>query len=348
MDDGALTPHILSAAIVAALISYLAGQVLRVLAVRFQWLDIPNERSSHSIPVPRMGGIAIFVGVAAGAAWLTSAGVSLQTPSQPYFVGPLIVIFAIGLIDDLRSLPAYFRLAIQMGCAAWLVLSVGSQSPIGGAFWIPVAIAWLVGLTNAYNFMDGIDGVAGAQAVVASIAWLVLGIVAEETWIVPVAVLVGAAASAFLLLNWQPARLFMGDAGSTGLGFAFGQFALAAWLHDPLLGIAGVAFVWPFVFDTLVTWLRRARDRENLFGPHRTHFYQRLTVAGWSHRKVTCLYGAAAAIGSAAAIAGFVVRDQTAAAIVIATLAAVLWRIVLDAEHRVGKRQAGVPRPQGL
>jgi UDP-N-acetylmuramyl pentapeptide phosphotransferase/UDP-N-acetylglucosamine-1-phosphate transferase len=258
----------------------------------------------------------------------------------------LAAIVGLGLLDDVRPLGARTRLQIQFAVALWFVTAAVAASPASRSLWVNVALAsvavlWLVGLTNAYNFMDGIDGIAAGQAIVAAAGWTVLAVVSSEQWLLWPAAVVGGTAGGFLVHNWHPARLFMGDAGSTGLGYAFGAITVLAWSRDPLLALAGVLLVWPFVFDAAFTWLRRLHDGEDVLRPHRSHMYQRLIAAGWSQRRVAFLYFLAAICGSGLAVAGYVERSIATAYGAVAALASVLWITVGWAERRA---RAALPR----
>jgi UDP-N-acetylmuramyl pentapeptide phosphotransferase/UDP-N-acetylglucosamine-1-phosphate transferase len=162
---------------------------------------------------------------------------------------------------------------------------------------------WLVGTVNLYNFMDGIDGIAGVQAVVAGLAWALWGAWVGAAGVLAVGALVAAAAAGFLTLNWPPARIFMGDAGSTVLGFLLAAAPLLAAQEAPgavpfdRLLIAGALGLWPFLLDGTFTLFRRLAKGENILQAHRSHLYQRLVIAGRSHQTVTLVYGALAGVG---------------------------------------------------
>ena len=162
---------------------------------------------------------------------------------------------------------------------------------------VPLAFFWVVGLTNAYNFMDGIDGLAGSQAVIAGVGWAGLGWLRGEPLVSLLGLLVAGSSLGFLLHNWPPARIFMGDVGSAFLGFTFAALSVLAAQQNPRLAVAGILLLWPFIFDTIGTFLRRLRRRENVFAAHRSHLYQRLVIAGYSHRTVTLLYSGLALVG---------------------------------------------------
>ena len=153
---------------------------------------------------------------------------------------------------------------------------------------------------NAYNFMDGIDGLAGSQTVVAGLGWLVPGGIVG----LPIfGVLVAGSSLGFLGHNWPPTRIFMGDVGSVFLGFTLAVLAVIGGLAHPRLPLAGLLVVWPFVFDTTFTIVRRLRRGENIFAAHRSHLYQRLVIAGYSQRAVTLLYAGLALVGVVLALA---------------------------------------------
>lgn len=311
--------------------------VLAQWARRHGYLDVPNPRSSHSVATPRIGGLALVIALLAG---LTLVHVGMDGLSNRVIaiVGAALGIAALGLIDDFRSVPALVRLSVQVVVASALVIMLG---PLPFA-WIDARVAgvltvlWLVTLTNAYNFMDGIDGIAGTQAFVGGIGWFMLGLVTATVDLSALGLLVAVASAAFLLHNWQPARVFMGDAGSGFLGFLFAALPLVAPDGHADLALCGALLAWPFLFDTGFTLLRRLRRRENILTAHRSHLYQRLTITGLMHSQVTLLYGALAAIGVAASLAvtagGPAAVWAAFAALVLAAVG--LWRLVVLREER--------------
>ncbi len=293
----------------AAVLSAAGVGAMRTWTRRQGLLDIPNERSSHNRPVPRGGGLAV-VGVvlvgAAAASLCLSAGVSI-------FAGIFgaVLVAAVGWRDDIHALPVSIRLVVHCLAAA-IVLASGMMAPciaVSGLGIVPIGIAAsafagivLVGLTNAYNFMDGIDGIAGAQAVVAGLAWAVAGSLLGCRLEGTLGALVAGSAIGFLVHNWPPARIFMGDVGSGTLGFLFAWLAVESGTRDPRLLVAGLVFVWPFIFDTAFTFLRRVIRRENVFRAHRSHLYQRLVIARLSHGVVSAIYGLLAVVGACLAL----------------------------------------------
>lgn len=327
--------------LVIALTTYAGVALVRRWALHHRVLDIPTDRSSHERPTPRGGGLAI---VAVSLVALVAAG-----PGQSGTGGGLYwlalgaaLVASVSLVDDLRSLPVQVRLVAHIAGALVAVSWLGALPAIGlpsgralllGSLGIPLTILWVVGLTNAYNFMDGIDGLAGAQAVIAGLGWFLL---AEGDPMVRVIGLVVAASSlGFLLHNWPPARIFMGDVGSAFLGYILAVMTIVASQKEPRFAVVGFLLVWPFVFDTTFTFLRRLLRHENVLAAHRSHLYQRLVIAGFSHQFVMLFYAALAALGVGLARI-WLSQMHLAGAIVFASLLAAgasLWGFVEWAER---------------
>lgn len=296
-------------------------------------LDYPNARSSHTRPTPRGGGIAIVVVTLGGLALLQWRAALFQ-PRVFATIGICGVALAtLSWFDDVYSIPSAIRLAAHLGAALATTIACGTWR----VFWIPfvgaidlgsigfiVSVFWIAGLTNAYNFMDGIDGIAGLQAVVAGIGWVIIGSLANARGAVAAGALIAASALGFLAFNWQPAKIFMGDVGSAFLGYMLASLTITGAASDPRLALAGMLLVWPFVFDTTLTFLRRAKRRERIFTAHRSHFYQRLTQTGVSHARVSTLYGLFAALGVVAAAMIFTSDYAVVPSVIALVIAAVL------------------------
>jgi UDP-N-acetylmuramyl pentapeptide phosphotransferase/UDP-N-acetylglucosamine-1-phosphate transferase len=267
-------------------------------AVRLRLLDVPNLRSMHKEVTPRGGGAAIVAVTLIGVGVAAAFGVRPEWPAFAGYLGGALVIVAVSLADDFLTLPSSLRLAAQVISAAIMVagLELGSQGILGGqsgVAWLvlPAALLWTVGLTNAYNFMDGIDGIAATQGLVAGLGWAVLGSITNQTWLAVLGLCAAAGCAGFLVRNWPPAKIFMGDVGSAFLGFTFAFMTLAALRQAPQLAIAGALLLWPFIFDATFTILRRLMRGENVLIAHRSHIYQRLVLAGWRQSSVTLFYG---------------------------------------------------------
>lgn len=311
-------------------------------------VDRPNARSSHTRVTPRGGGLAIVAATLAGAvvaACIDDAAIGRITG----VVLPAIAVAAISWRDDVRPVPNRVRFAIHAAAAGAAIVMLGpiraidlgglGSLSLGVAAW-PVTLLWIVGLTNAFNFMDGIDGIAGLTAAAAG------GVIAAAAWLVGDPAMAGIAlaftggAIGFLTCNWPPARIFMGDVGSAFCGFMLAVLPLAAGpAAAPSLLPVAVLAMWPFIFDTVFTLCRRLIRGENVFQAHRSHLYQRLVIAGWSHRATTILYGTLAACGGGIALLpllaplregidtmpGLLILPAAAACLVCLTLLAERW-----------------------
>ena len=330
----------LLAAVAGLVVTAVLTPLLAGWARRRNFLDIPNHRSSHLVATPRIGGVAIVFGVLAGLfAWFLLDG-ALDRRMLTVLTGALAIAL-LGLLDDFRHVPALVRLAVQTLIAAGVVIA-SRHADTGEGWLIPaLTVLWLVTMVNAYNFMDGIDGIAGAQAVVAGCAWLFAGLIAGSPHGAALGVLLAAASSGFLLYNWHPARVFMGDAGSGFFGFLFAAVPLLTSTAQPSLWVSAVLLMWPFLADTGFTLCRRASRGENVLSAHRSHIYQRLVITGRSHRDVALAYAGLALLGAIAAVA--LVGGQRAtlvgasAAIVVAA-GSMWWWVTL--RERAGRPTA--------
>jgi UDP-N-acetylmuramyl pentapeptide phosphotransferase/UDP-N-acetylglucosamine-1-phosphate transferase len=255
--------RVVMAALVSALIS---GVLVRQLG-RLGWLDRPNARSSHRRSTPRGGGIAIVL-----------AAVGLASALEPLLLVPLPLAL-VGLADDRLDLPAAVRLPVQLLTGLALARFVGDWP-------LPVALVGALvatGIINAVNFMDGLDGLVSSCLFV----WFVLAAIALQ---VPALWLLAGALLGFLLWNWSPARLFMGDVGSTYLGAVVAGVFLLATRQGPAPSMLLLLAALPLLGDAGWCLLRRAWARQPVWEAHRLHVYQRLQQAGWSHAQVAALY----------------------------------------------------------
>ncbi|MGH8018502.1 MAG: MraY family glycosyltransferase, partial [Opitutaceae bacterium] len=289
---------------------FLVALWIRV-SVRARIVDVPNARSSHVKETPRGGGVGIVATVVPGMAAVLASGRAGDLEGALWAGGLAVFIAIISFIDDVRSLPSLVRLVCQIGAAALAVWALGAFPAATLPFLDPlilprwfmavVTVVWIVGLTNVYNFMDGIDGIAGGQGFVTGLAWAWFGAVTGVPLVAWAGVIIAAACLGFLFHNWSLAKVFMGDVGSAFLGFVFAVLPLLA-LHVrtqvagwSLLFIGAVPVfaalaVWPFIGDGVFTFLRRLKHRENVLAAHRSHLYQRLTIAGWPHATVSRFY----------------------------------------------------------
>ncbi|MBN8581399.1 MAG: hypothetical protein J0L96_12070, partial [Anaerolineae bacterium] len=205
----------------------------------------------------------------------------------------------LGWRDDVHSLSPRVRFAVQGLVALASVLGMGyfksvtiplvGQLPLGAVGFI-ITLLWIVGLTNAYNFMDGIDGIAGGVALAAAFGWMFLAANTNQHFVYWVALAIAAGSLGFLFHNWSPAKIFMGDAGSPFLGYPFAVLPLLSADEGGDALMLGTLLMWTFIMDAGITFIRRALKREPVFSAHRTHLYQRLVIAGYKHAPVSALY----------------------------------------------------------
>ena len=339
---------------VALVLSYLSVNGMRYFAEHHQILDVPNERSSHTVSVPRGAGLVIVVVTLLGVWLYVWWNPVVARSSLLAFTVGAVLIAAVSWLDDLRSQPNWVRFAIHSVGALLAIYGFGyipvssilnaDQSGFGWLGFI-ITFFWIVGLTNAYNFMDGIDGIAGGQAVVAGLGGAALGWLTEQPLMIVFGLLIAASSLGFLFHNWPPASIFMGDVGSAFLGYSFAVLPLIFNSRvDQRRGLgsmlAAMLLVWPFVFDTILTFLRRLRLGENVFSAHRSHLYQRLVIVGYTHQFVSLLYSGMALLGSVFAVA-LILRWRNApvaVAVVLPVIWLTLWTFVTRQEHRRATR----------
>jgi UDP-N-acetylmuramyl pentapeptide phosphotransferase/UDP-N-acetylglucosamine-1-phosphate transferase len=282
------------------ILAYLGVDWIRRLAIRSHIMDNPNERSSHSVPTPRGGGLAIVV--LAIIVVLAFGFINGFNQQNIVFVISGTLLAFLGWQDDVRTLSPKVRFPMQALAVSIAMLGLGYFKsvtiPLFGELqlgWvgIPVTFFWILGLINAYNFMDGLDGFAGGVALAAGLGWMVLSSTfggLESPLAFWIALSIAASSLGFLGHNWPPARIFMGDVASTFLGFSFAVLPLMSAKQggDPLM--FGTAILWTFIMDAGLTFLRRLAKREDVFAAHRTHLYQRLSISGVRPAIVSVLF----------------------------------------------------------
>ena len=278
----------------AAGASWLMTARVRVYALRKEMLDVPNERSSHALPTPRGGGLAVVGVTLAALAGAWGAGL-LAGKVAAAFIGGGAIIAATGWADDRLHLSPVVRAALQCLAAWWAVtelggmptMILGTSTATLGPFGNLLAVVFIMWSVNLFNFMDGIDGLATSEAVIVSLAGAAMLASRDQSGLALVALVVAGASAGFLRWNWSPARIFLGDVGSGFLGFMFGGLAVASERGGQVPVICWMMLGGVFVFDATVTLTRRVLHGERWYLPHRSHAYQRLIVAGWSHAQVT-------------------------------------------------------------
>ena len=311
-----------------------------------RWLvDHPNERSLHDRPVSRAGGIAILAGIVAGLVIITL----MEAPAPGYgwvLAGGLIII-SVSFADDVRRVSPAMRIVFHLAAAVCVVL-VGLSSErivlpgavldLGaamGAVFTVLFVAWVV---NLYNFMDGMDGFAGGMTTIGFTTLAVLCAQRDAAMLVAVSSVVAAASVGFLLFNFPPARIFMGDLGSSLLGYLCAVMMLSARNSASVPLWISVLVFSPFIVDASVTLVRRIVAGERPWRAHHGHFYQRLVRLGWGHRKtvvreyvlmLACACAAAAALRLSSG-------GQAALLCVWAIVYVILMLGITSLERRVG------------
>ncbi|MFZ1701775.1 MAG: glycosyltransferase family 4 protein [Pyrinomonadaceae bacterium] len=340
--------------IAALCVTFLGVSVYRRFGVRYSVLAIPNERSSHTEPTPHGAGIVIVI-----ICLLTYIPISIfvtGTFSWGYFIGALLIA-SISFIDDLYPLRFHWRLLVHSIAALLLIADLETWHGITmlgelkfGVFGYVLTFLWIVWMVNSYNFMDGIDGLAGLQAIIAAGSWLLLCRILDMHGIYFFSVIIAASSMGFLIHNMSRSRIFMGDVGSAFLGYTFAALPLLgrnlASKSPDLLPIAAVLFVWFFLFDSVVTIVKRALRGEKIWLPHREHLFQLLVLSGFSHRQVTVVYGVLATLLSSSVLISVIYRDEIGLAMfpVVTILTAILLLICLkrrSINQFLGREPAG-------
>lgn len=304
-----MTTPVLVSHVLFAIALFCASVVMTYLVLRLGILDEPNHRSSHATPTPSTGGVAVVATFALGfvIVWVFSDQARLSTFHLVGFAVSAFGIALVGFLDDLKLLRTFkIKLGAQIA-AALVLLAFGIvftrvSLPVIGAFdlgWLgyPLTVFWVVALTNMFNFMDGLNGLAGGTAIVAAGFLCAVTFMEGSFFVYIFCYIMAAGAAGFLVFNFPRARLFMGDVGSQFIGFTFAALAVIAseidasrtsFLVVPLL-------FFNFVFDTVFTFCRRAMRGEDVTQAHRTHLYQLLNQIGWSHVQVSLFHFAVTA-----------------------------------------------------
>ena len=280
-------------------VSFFLTWALRRYALSRSLMDIPNARSSHSVPTPRGGGVAIVLAFTLALEMLLFAGL---ISSSAFFAiaGGGALIAVIGFMDDHGHIAARWRLLGHFAASAWLLFWIGGLPVVeigGGTFdlgWFGHVLAafYLVWLLNLYNFMDGIDGIASVEAICVCLGACLLYWVSGATDLVWAPLLLAMSVVGFLFWNFPPARIFMGDAGSGFLGIVLGGLSLqAAWVSADLLW-GWLILLGVFIVDATFTLFRRLLRGDKIYQAHRSHAYQFASRRFGNHLPVTVTVGA--------------------------------------------------------
>jgi UDP-N-acetylmuramyl pentapeptide phosphotransferase/UDP-N-acetylglucosamine-1-phosphate transferase len=267
-------------------------------------LDHPNERSLHSSPVPRIGGLAIVPAISIGWALIPAA------VHWPIWAAA-IFLFGLSFLDDALDLRASFRFVAHLLAAGFVtILIVEPQAGGVAAVLSALAIAWM---TNLYNFMDGSDGLAGGMALIGFGCYAIAAWIGNAPLFASACTAIAAASLVFLRINFHPAKVFLGDCGSIPMGFLSAALGAQGWLGGLWPAWFPLLVFSPFIVDATVTLARRCLRRERVWRAHREHYYQRLVRLGWGHRStaiaeyvlmLTCACAALTALKQPAATQG--------------------------------------------
>lgn len=319
----------------AAAVWLLSFPVVRWLCSR-QVLDRPNERSSHAVPTPRGGGLAVICVIIPA---LLGLHLWWKELFPLLLAVCMVMLAAISFVDDLRPLKASVRFSIHLAAAVLLICgllyrrsggwAIGGNGAMDGSEMLAALFfcVYLVGYTNAFNFMDGINGISGMQAFMSGTGVTVLALLVDGSRLQPVAVagaLVAGAAVGFLPHNFPKARVFMGDVGSVPIGFVTAALWVVLTLKAGLwLVVPMVLIHLNYIFDTGITLVRRVFRGEKWYLPHREHFYQRLVRSGKTHTCVT-LWEATLQLLTMGATVGYI-RSGTPSRIALASIVILMW-----------------------
>lgn len=305
----------IAAALVAALlISFIATPVVKSLAVKVGAVDVPKDgRRMHDHPIPRMGGLAIFLGFLLS----TLVFVPLSTPLRGMLLGGIIIV-VLGIIDDIHALPAMPKFIVQIVAALIAVLhgnvievlsnpNIFSEDPywVLGPWAIPISVIWIVAITNAVNLIDGLDGLAVGVATISSLTMLVIAMLVSDSLVALMMAALAGSCIGFLPYNHNPAKIFMGDTGSTFLGFVLATVSIQGLFKFYTI----ISFAVPFLmlglplFDTCFAILRRVSKGQNPMSPDRSHVHHRLIDMGFNQKQaVAILYVISAILGLSAVV----------------------------------------------
>jgi UDP-N-acetylmuramyl pentapeptide phosphotransferase/UDP-N-acetylglucosamine-1-phosphate transferase len=263
-------------------------------------MDHPNARSLHEMPTPRIGGLGIMAGVVVAGVWLVDANLA------PVILAAF-ALAALSVLDDVRSLPVVLRFLAHFiaAVAALLTFGLSGWSLLLGV----LAVVWM---TNLYNFMDGVDGLAGGMAAIGFGALSLAAWLGNALELAAICAAISAAALAFLRFNFPPARISMRDAGSIPLGFMAATLGIVGARQNLWPWVFPLLVFSPFIVDSSVTLARRSLRGEKIWRAHRSHYYQRAVLLGASHRQLALAAYALMLAGVALAFSVLLVPQHTA------------------------------------
>ena len=312
--ENQLVAYVALALLSALIVSFLMTPVVKTFAYKVGAIDVPKDaRRMHKVPIPRLGGLAIFIG------FMVSILLFLKiTPEMKSILLGAVIIVVLGVVDDIMALPAMLKFVVQIGAAlipathGVTILAFSNPNIFSdNLYWvlgnlsIPITVLWIVGLTNAVNLIDGLDGLANGVSAISATTMLVIALMASETQVaIVMAALVGACVG-FMPYNLNPAKMFMGDTGATFLGFILATMSIQGLFKY----YAVISFVVPFlilglpIFDTAFAFIRRIAHGQSPMHADRSHIHHRLIDMGLSQKQaVATLYVISAILGLSAVV----------------------------------------------
>lgn len=299
---------------IAFFVSLASTPAVKTFACKVGAIDVPDgKRRVHKSPIPRLGGLAIFLGFMCAVISL----VDIDNQVRGILIGSIIIV-AIGIVDDIKQLKALIKLIVQIIAAVIVVCHDVKISALTvptfivdtgylplGWFSVPITVLWIVAVTNAVNLIDGLDGLAVGVSSIATFSLFFIAILAGEPTVALIAAALAGGCLGFLPYNFNPAKIFMGDTGSTFLGFILSTICIQGLFK----GYAVISFIIPFLilglplFDTSVAILRRIHNKKPIMGADRGHLHHKLIDMGFSQKQtVAILYVIAMLLGLSAVV----------------------------------------------
>ncbi len=339
--------YILAALLLAGLIAFTTTPAVSVLAYKIGAIDVPlDERRMHKKPTPRIGGLAIFAGFV-----ISSLVFCELTPELAAILLGGLVLVVVGVIDDIFRISAWIKLAAQIGVALIAVsqgvviefINFFGMYVTFGAFAIPITVIWIVGLTNAINLIDGLDGLACGVSAICSISLLTVMVLKGECFVALLTAIVVGSCLGFLPFNSNPAKIFMGDTGALFLGYTMAVISVSGVfkLHTVISFIIPLSIFGLPIFDTAFAFLRRILHGKSPFSPDRGHLHHRLIDMGFNQKQsVRILYAVCGILGTSALM--FTEEHFTKAIIIIVAGFAIFLVNFLIVRHESERAKMGL------
>ncbi len=322
--------RLLFAFVVAFLIAYASTPIVKMLAFRIGAVDVPKDnRRMHKKPIARLGGLAIFYGFIISILCFAE----IDTELRGILIGSVIIV-VMGIFDDIYSLNALFKFVVQVGAAMIVVLHgvrIDHISSFGfgenpyialGVFSIPITVLWIVGVTNALNLIDGLDGLAAGISTISTVSLFAISLITREVGVAVVTAAIAGAGFGFMPYNLHPAKIFMGDTGSTFLGFMLASISIVGLFKS----YAVISMAVPFlilglpIFDTLFAILRRVLRGQSPMKPDRGHVHHRLIDLGFDQKQTVIILLIASGLLSLSAVVLMLCGASRAIILILAVL----------------------------